>query len=806
MQRGDPKGSPSFASQSQNKFVLNYKLIIMRNFRLFLAVFLAACTFASCQEEIIKDAIVLDSSSSDDLIQVLESGETRGSSITFTTSGAWTSEIKSVAPRTKASPDWISLKPDHGNAAGDYTVDVVLSENETYSDRAAEIIIKSGDKSITMDITQKASPFVPVTAVKLSASSLALTEGDVARLTATVEPADATDKTVVWSSDSPEIAEVDQEGNVTAKSEGEAVITAVCGEVSADCEVVVAKHVIPVTAVKLSASSLALTEGDVARLTATVEPADATDKTVVWSSDSPEIAEVDQEGNVTAKSEGEAVITAVSGDVSGTCTVVVSKRIIPVTSVAVIPEYVELTEGDSKALMVRIQPSDATDKTVVWSSDAPEIVEVSDGGRITAISEGTAVITATSGDVSGTCTVVVSKRIIPVTSVAVIPEYVELTEGDSKALMVRIQPSDATDKTVVWSSDAPEIVEVSDGGRITAISEGTAVITATSGDVSGTCTVVVSKPYIPVSSVKINLSSLELTQGEVVSLTVTVEPANATDKTVVWRSDDSDVASVDQEGNVTAVSQGNTVITAECGDMSATCVVTVFPAELHYVDEYGIDHGPGILISTYSYGDIVWAPVNCGYHATDYKYGKLYQWGRKYGQGYDGSDAIAPVIAEGGVTLAEGQDPDNANTYFKGAGNDWLGVSDDKLWNSGTEDAPVKTENDPCPDGWRVPTYNELKSIQSRKSSWTTNDEGQNGYWFTDSNDPSQTFFMPAAGLISGASWKAGKPDDRGSDGYYWSSKPYNNGAANMQSISKYSVSGSSSYRCYGYSVRCVKE
>ena len=638
MQRGDPKGSPSFASQSQNKFVLNYKLIIMRNFRLFLAVFLAACTFASCQEEIIKDAIVLDSSSSDDLIQVLESGETRGSSITFTTSGAWTSEIKSVAPRTKASPDWISLKPDHGNAAGDYTVDVVLSENETYSDRAAEIIIKSGDKSITMDITQKASPFVPVTAVKLSASSLALTEGDVARLTATVEPADATDKTVVWSSDSPEIAEVDQEGNVTAKSEGEAVITAV------------------------------------------------------------------------------------------------------------------------------------------------------------------------SGDVSGTCTVVVSKRIIPVTSVAVIPEYVELTEGDSKALMVRIQPSDATDKTVVWSSDAPEIVEVSDGGRITAISEGTAVITATSGDVSGTCTVVVSKPYIPVSSVKINLSSLELTQGEVVSLTVTVEPANATDKTVVWRSDDSDVASVDQEGNVTAVSQGNTVITAECGDMSATCVVTVFPAELHYVDEYGIDHGPGILISTYSYGDIVWAPVNCGYHATDYKYGKLYQWGRKYGQGYDGSDAIAPVIAEGGVTLAEGQDPDNANTYFKGAGNDWLGESDDKLWNSGTEDAPVKTENDPCPDGWRVPTYNELKSIQSRKSSWTTNDEGQNGYWFTDSNDPSQTFFMPAAGLISGASWKAGKPDDRGSDGYYWSSKPYNNGAANMQSISKYSVSGSSSYRCYGYSVRCVKE
>ena len=625
----------------------------MRNFRLFLAVFLAACTFASCQEEIIKDAIVLDSSSSDDLIQVLESGETRGSSITFTTSGAWTSEIKSVAPRTKASPDWISLKPDHGNAAGDYTVDVVLSENETYSDRAAEIIIKSGDKSITMDITQKASPFVPVTAVKLSASSLALTEGDVARLTATVEPADATDKTVVWSSDSPEIAEVDQEGNVTAKSEGEAVITAV------------------------------------------------------------------------------------------------------------------------------------------------------------------------SGDVSGTCTVVVSKRIIPVTSVTVIPEYVELTEGDSKALMVRIQPSDATDKTVVWSSDAPEIVEVSDGGRITAVSEGTAVITATSGDVSGTCTVVVSKPYIPVSSVKINLPSLELTQGEVVSLTVTVEPANATDKTVVWRSDDSDVASVDQEGNVTAVSQGNTVITAECGDMSATCVVTVFPAELHYVDEYGIDHGPGILISTYSYGDIVWAPVNCGYHKNNFKYGKLYQWGRKYGQGYSGnlwaidghylgdvSDASVPTIEDGGVPVVIGNDQSNSNVFYIGVSSndyDWVDPRNDNLWNSGTDSNPIKTEYDPCPAGWRVPTYAELAELRSNRSSWITYSDGQVGCWLSGASaytlDVSKVFF-PAAG---GRKYDNGTAYNRGYGGYYWSSRPYGNGAVNL-SIYSNAIGMYELDRAHGCSVRCVQE
>ncbi len=466
-----------------------------------------------------------------------------------------------------------------------------------------------------------------------------------------------------------------------------------------------------------------------------------------------------------------------------------------------------MIEGDMASITVTITPDNATDKTVVWNSDVPEIAEVDQEGNVTAISVGTAVITATCGELSASCKVTVNPRVIPVTSLTVFPDYVELMEGKEMPLGVRLAPANATDKTVLWSSDAPEIVEVEERtGRIKAISVGTAIITARCGDLSSSCTVVVTELIIPVEEVIIEPSELEISKGSKALLAVILKPAGATDKTVVWSSDAPEIADVDQDGTVMAISEGNAVITAKSGDVSGTCIVTVVAGD-NYIDEYGIDHGPGIKISTFSDGDIVWAPVNCGYHATDYKYGKLYQWGRKYGQGYDGSDATSPVIAAGGVTLEEGQDPDNANTYFKGAGNDWLGESDDKLWNSGTEDAPVKTENDPCPDGWRVPTYNELASLQSRKSSsWTANDEGQYGYWFSDSKDPSQTFFLPAAGLISGASWEAGEPDDRGSKGYYWSSQPYNNGAAKMQSMSKYSVMGSSNYRCYGYSVRCVKE
>ena len=314
-----------------------------------------------------------------------------------------------------------------------------------------------------------------------------------------------------------------------------------------------------------------------------------------------------------------------------------------------------------------------------------------------------------------------------------------------------------------------------------------------------------ARPYIAVSSVILNSSELTIVEGESSDLTATVQPADATDKTVVWSSDKPSVAEVSEGGRVTALSEGVAVITAKSGDVSSTCTVTVKAqsAGNNYIDEYGIDHGPGISVS-----NIVWAPVNCGYHKDNYKYGKMYQWGRKYGSGYSGSDAVTPTVVDGGVTVEDGRDPDNADKFFKpgSSGNDWLATSDDKLWNAGTEDAPVKTENDPCPDGWRVPTYKELNSLQSRKSSWTTNEEGQNGYWFSMTATPDQKIFLPAAGRIAKSFGEWGVEDDRTTNGYYWSSKPYNNGAANYLGTSKYSVGGNSNYRVYGYSVRCVKE
>ena len=323
---------------------------------------------------------------------------------------------------------------------------------------------------------------------------------------------------------------------------------------------------------------------------------------------------------------------------------------------------------------------------------------------------------------------------------------------------------------------------------------------------------------IPVSYVNLNSTSLKLYEGDIAQLTATVGPKDATDKTVVWSSDNPAVASVDQRGLVTGLQSGSAKISAAAGGKVAECTVTVSSsvvATADYIDEYGVNHGKGTSI-----GMAVWAPVNCGYHKDDYKYGKLYQWGRKYGQGYSGefydgdwnqtySDATVPTIEEGGISVVTGNHKSKANIFYTGTSSynyDWVDPKDDKLWNSGTESKPVKTEYDPCPEGWRVPTYAELDELNNNYSSRTTNENGQPGYWFSGASSYTETVpqvFFPAAGYRS---CTYGNAHGRGDYGHYWSSRRYSVDAYYLDFYSSTSIVKLSAVsRAYGYSVRCVQ-
>ena len=137
---------------------------------------------------------------------------------------------------------------------------------------------------------------------------------------------------------------------------------------------------------------------------------------------------------------------------------------------------------------------------------------------------------------------------------------------------------------------------------------------------------------------------------------------------------------------------------------------------------------------------------------------------------------------------------------------DWLSPQDDNLWNAGTESNPVKTEYDPCPEGWRVPTYSELDNLSDYYSSWTTDENGQRGYWFSGSGSYSSNsprIFLPAAGdrlADSGGAY------NRGLSGYYWSSRPSSYYSYYLRFGSGDVDVDYSGYRAYGHSVRCVQE
>ncbi|MDE7180030.1 MAG: Ig-like domain-containing protein, partial [Muribaculaceae bacterium] len=154
-------------------------------------------------------------------------------------------------------------------------------------------------------------------------------------------------------------------------------------------------------------------------------------------------------------------------------------------------------------------------------------------------------------------------------------EDLTLLIGASEKLTATVTPDNTTDKTVVWTSDKPEIATVSEDGTVTGIAVGTATITATCGEVSANCTVTVNSPVIEPTAIILSAENLWILKGRKESVTAQVLPADTTDPEIIWSTADPSIASIDQSGIVTAISAGVTNIYATCGEITATCTVTV---------------------------------------------------------------------------------------------------------------------------------------------------------------------------------------------------------------------------------------
>lgn len=156
-----------------------------------------------------------------------------------------------------------------------------------------------------------------------------------------------------------------------------------------------------------------------------------------------------------------------------------------------------------------------------------------------------------------------------------LPNNVSLNVGESKYLTATVNPSDAITE-LTWSSSNYPTINVSQDGRILAQKEGTSVITvSTSNGKTASCTVTATRPNVAVTSINVTPSSYTIDVGEKYKLTATISPSNATDKSVIWSSDNSSVVSVDNSGNICGMTAGTAIITAKSSNgKTATCKIT----------------------------------------------------------------------------------------------------------------------------------------------------------------------------------------------------------------------------------------
>lgn len=159
-------------------------------------------------------------------------------------------------------------------------------------------------------------------------------------------------------------------------------------------------------------------------------------------------------------------------------------------------------------------------------------------------------------------------------SVSVIPTSKDLTIGETVQLSATVSPSNATRKDITWSSSKSSVATVSSSGLVTAVSEGTTTITATADGKNGTCSISVTKAYVAVAEVKFEKTELSLFEGDEATLTASVLPEDATDKTINWSSSDNSIATI-ESGKVKAIKEGSATITASAGAVKAECKVTV---------------------------------------------------------------------------------------------------------------------------------------------------------------------------------------------------------------------------------------
>ena len=349
------------------------------------------------------------------------------------------------------------------------------------------------------------------------------------------------------------------------------------------------------------------------QLNAKVIPSNANKNTeITWISKKKAVASVNQKGLVTGKTVGNSMIMATSQNgYSADCLVVCQAKI---TGIKINPVTANMIVGQKITLTATTSPEIVTEK-VTWKSKNEDVAKVDNNGNVTGIGKGVVEIIAQNpgGTIQAVCTVTV--KINP-TEIRL--NYSKLVLDKNSSNIPKLEATILPDTTyvndsIVWDSSNKNVVTV-ENGKLTLIGNGKTQITAkTENGLTATCDVTVQTS---ITSIAVSSTSKKMEVNQTAQLTATVTPADATEK-VQWTSSNTDVATVNDTGFVTAKATGTVTITVKNSDgkKSATCVVDVtrqVSTSESYVGYYADVDGDGTV------DGIIFA---------DLLHGKTGQWG-----------------------------------------------------------------------------------------------------------------------------------------------------------------------------------
>lgn len=428
----------------------------------------------------------------------------------------------------------------------DYTLEELLAIEEELSQVIAEkqrqYAIEHGDRKII-----------------ISNNNPSVFESGKIVLEATVEKVleTAPEKTeLLWISSDNTIATVSGAGVVTGVSKGEAVIT--CR--AKDNEFIFAETpiqvLVPVKSVSFEKKeeSILLYEGQTCgvQLSCEISPKDAFCQELTWSSSDESIAQVDENGFVSAFAPGRVTITATSKDNSSNkaksdiCSITVIQA---AASIAINQKEVIINQGSTYSLSATILPENTTNKTILWTSSDEKVASVRNG-QVKGLTCGDAIITAMTTDgsnISSECHVSVVQLVTGI-RIAEPSRTITISKGSKQTISVEITPSTATNPSLEWESSDPSVVSVTKAGEVNAVRGGTATVTCKTVDGSNKQASI--EVYVP--SITVEKESYRITSKDGLNISVffygskdefkySISPANLVNETISWSNNNEKV-------------------------------------------------------------------------------------------------------------------------------------------------------------------------------------------------------------------------------------------------------------------------